>query len=111
MERWTVQDRNNHTIYLTAERWQHIQERHDELIGRLDDVLDTLRYCQRTQEAMYPEKYRYRRPYDDLVYGFNHIVVIVLFRYDAEGKPNNFTVTAWGAYLYSQRWLLWKQIG
>lgn len=29
-------------IRLTAERWTHIVENHDELAGRIDDVLDTV---------------------------------------------------------------------
>lgn len=29
-------------IRLTAERWTHIVENHDELAGRMDDVLDAL---------------------------------------------------------------------
>ncbi len=76
MHRWTVQDRYDNEIYLTKERWQHILDKHDELAGRLDDLLDTLRYGQRKQEAVEPQKYRYRRAYDDLRYGFNHIVVV-----------------------------------
>lgn len=102
MKRWAVTDRYNHLIYLTEERWQHIQIRHEELIDRLDDVLDTVRYGRRTQDAVYPEKYRYRRPCDDLKYGSNHIIVLVVFRYDEVGQSNNFTVTAWGAYLYGR---------
>jgi hypothetical protein len=100
MRRWTIQDRYGNEIYLTEERWEHIQERHDELTGRLDDLLDTLRYGERKQEPLDPQQYRYRRVYEDLLYGFNHIVAIVVFRYDASGKSNNFIVTAWGAYIH-----------
>jgi hypothetical protein len=101
MRRWTVQDRYRNEIYLTEERWGHILEKHDELIGRLDDLLDTLRYGQRRQEALGPQKYRYRRAYDDLLYGFNHIVAVVVFRYGVSNNaPNNFVITAWGAYIY-----------
>lgn len=99
MPNWTVQDRFGNEIYLTEERWEHIQERHDELAGRLDDLLDTLRCGERKQESLDPQQYRYRRAYEDLLYGFNHIVAIVVFRYDA-GKSNNFVVTAWGAYIH-----------
>jgi len=102
MRRWIVQDRHGNEIYLTEERWQHIQRRHDELEGRLDDLLDTLRHGLRTQEALEPQKYRYRRAYKDLQYGFNHIVVVVIFRYDETGAPNNFAITAWGAYIHSK---------
>jgi len=88
MPNWIVQDRFGNEIYLTEERWEHIQERHDELVGRLDDLLDTLRYGERKQESLAPQQYRYRRAYEDLLYGFNHIVAIVVFRYDASGKLN-----------------------
>lgn len=102
MHRWAVQDRYGNEIYLTEERWQHILEGHDELRGRLDDLLDTLRYGQRKQEALEPQKYRYYWAYNDLKYGFNHIVAIVIFRYDDADMPNNFVITAWGAYIYSK---------
>jgi hypothetical protein len=100
MHRWIVQDRYHNEIYLTEERWQHIFERHGELRGRLNDLLDTLRYGQRKQEALAPQKYRYRQAYDDLNYGYNHIVAVVSFRYDDSGTANNFVVTAWGAYIH-----------
>ena len=99
MRRWTVQDRYGNEIYLTEERWEHILDRHDELTGRLDDLLDTLRYGRRRREALDPQQYRYRRASDDLLYGFNHIIAIVVFRYDASGASNSFVVTAWGAYI------------
>lgn len=100
MHRWIVEDRHGNEIYLTEERWEHILRRHDEPTGRLDDLLDTLRYGQRRQESLEPQKYRYRRTYDDLRYGFNHIVAVVVFRYDEAGTPNNFVITAWGAYIH-----------
>ena len=102
MPRWTVQDRNGNKIYLTQERWEHILHRHDELTGRLDDLLDTLRYGGRRQEALDQQQYRYYRRYDDLPYGFNHIVVIVAFNFVTSGQANNFVVTAWGAYIHSK---------
>ena len=37
-----VQSRNGVTIRLTDERWHHILERHPELAGRREDVLETL---------------------------------------------------------------------
>jgi len=100
MPHWTVQDRYGNKIYLTEERWEHIQGRHDELRERLDDLLDTLRYGRRKQEALNPHQYRYWQAYDDLLYGFNHIVAVVVFRYDDAGIANNFVVTAWGAYIH-----------
>ena len=100
MLRWTVRDRYGNEIYLTEERWAHIFDKHDELIDRLDDLLDTVQYGRRRQEASDPQRYRYRRAYDDLLYGFNHIVAVVVFRSDTSGIPNNFVVTAWGAYIH-----------
>lgn len=100
MGRWTIRDRYGNEIYLTEERWEHIRVRHEELEGRLDDLLDTLRFGQRRQEALEPQKYRYRRAYDDLRYGFNHIVAVVVFRHSDLGITNSFVVTAWGAYIH-----------
>ena len=39
-----MRDRWGHEIYLTEERWRHIVERHDELMGMLDEVLEALRH-------------------------------------------------------------------
>jgi hypothetical protein len=47
----TVRDCRGREIYITEERWKHIVEWHDELDGRLDDVLDTIRRGRRKQEA------------------------------------------------------------
>ncbi len=103
MHKWTVRDRNGREIYLTEERWKHIVESHDELIGRLDDVLNTLRKGRRKQEVRDPQRYRYRYPYGDLRYGYNHIVVVVVFSYrqlpNGMTEPNNFVTTAWGQYI------------
>jgi len=53
------------------------------------------------QERLHPFRYRY--PYNDLLYGYNHIVVVVVFSYrqlpDGSTEPNNFVTTAWGQYI------------
>ncbi|MCX6050841.1 MAG: hypothetical protein NT075_37610 [Chloroflexi bacterium] len=100
MPQWTVRDRDGNEIYVTEERWSYIVERHDELTDRLPDLLDTVRYGDRKQDALEPQKYRYRRAYTNLMYGYNHIVAVVVFHYNDMGIPNNFVVTAWGAYIY-----------
>lgn len=106
MARWTVRDRWDNEIYLTEERWQHILERHEELIGLLDDVLETLRGGRRRQEALDPNQYRYYRPCTALPPEFNHIVVAVAFRhqeqFDGTWTTNNFVISAWGVDIYSE---------
>ena len=57
MHRWTIQDRHGNEIYMTEERWQHIISKHHELIGHLDDVLDTLKKGRRRQERRDPNRY------------------------------------------------------
>jgi len=103
VRKWMVQDRRGREIYLTEERWKHIVEWHDELDGRLDDVLNTLKQGRRKQEVRDPQRYRYRYPYDDLLYGYNHIVVVVVFSYrqlpNGSTESNNFVTTAWGQYI------------
>ena len=48
MERWTVTDRDGREIYLTDVEWEtHIQANHPQLVGRLDDVLRTIRLGKR----------------------------------------------------------------
>ena len=56
MRKWTVRDRHGREIYITEERWKHITERHEELSGHLDDVLDTVRKGHRKQDAILPYK-------------------------------------------------------
>lgn len=98
MTKQTVQDRWGNEIYLTEERWQHILERHDELIGLLNEVLETLRKGRRTQEALAPNRYRYRRPCAVRPPEFNHIVVATVFRYKTQSDgtllANNFVTSA-----------------
>lgn len=59
MERWIIHDRRGHEIYMTVERWQHITSKHHELIGHIEDVLETIRKGRRTQEHRDPQRYRY----------------------------------------------------
>ncbi len=106
MIKGTVRDRWGHEIYITEERWQHIQTRHKELIGLFDEVLETLRRGRRRQEALDPSRYRYRYLCPALPPEFSHIVVAVVFRYkeqpDGTYVPNNFVTSAWGVYIYSE---------
>jgi hypothetical protein len=104
---WTVQDRYGNTIYLTAERWQHIVESRPELEPHFDLFLETLRTGRRQQDTMIPNKYRYYRRYDELLPENNHLVLIVVFHtgLNEQGQyvPNNFVVTGWATYIWSQR--------
>ena len=104
MARSIVQDRWGNEIYITDERWDHILERHEELEGLFDEVLQTLRQGRRRQEALDPNRYRYYRPCALLPPAFNHIVVAVVFRQQetAEGvlRANNFVTSAWGVDIY-----------
>jgi hypothetical protein len=106
-QRWTVQDRYGNTVYLTAERWQHILESRPELELHFDHVLDTLRTGERKQDALIPNKYRYSKHFDVLLPENTHLVVVVIFqtRLDTQGQyvPNNFVVTGWATYIWSQR--------
>ena len=106
MTKWIVQDRRGNEIYLTEERWQHILERHDELHDLLDEVLETLRQGRRTQEALDPNRYRYRHPCAELPLEFNHIVVATVFRNqeqpDGTWIANNFVTSAWGVNIYGE---------
>jgi hypothetical protein len=105
MKLWSVRDSQGHEIYLTAERWEHIQDRHPELTGRLGDVLDAIRRGRREQDAILPNKYTYINRWEDLWPEYNCIIVKVLFRFttadDGSIAENNFVVTAWPAYMQS----------
>ena len=106
-QRWTVQDRYGNTLYLTVERWQHILESRPELKPHFDPLLDTLRTGDRKQDPLIPNKYRYSKRCDALLPENTHLVVLVIFQtqLDAQGRyvPNNFVVTGWATYIWSQR--------
>lgn len=103
MKRWEVRDRNGREIYLTEERWEHITSKHRELTDHIDDVLNTIRLGRRRQEQRDPRTYKYYRRCEDLSFPFNHIFVVVAFRFQELSNggmaPNNFVVSAWGKYL------------
>ncbi|MEK7671217.1 MAG: hypothetical protein AAB344_03245, partial [Bacteroidota bacterium] len=83
-KRWTVQDHEGNSIYLTEERWQHIinAENHPEVAGYEDHLKTTIQKGRRRQEPLNPRKYRYSHPFDDLPEDFNHVVAIALFGFD-----------------------------
>ncbi len=97
-KRWTAQDRDGNSIYLTQERWEHILEGHSEMADFEEHVKTTIRRGHRRQEPLNPRKYRYIHPFNDLPGDSNHIVVIVIFGFElAENSqmiPNNFVATA-----------------
>lgn len=99
-KRWTVQDRDGNTIYLTEERWRHLvdADNHPEVSGFENHLKSALQQGRRIQEPLNPRKYRYARYFEDLPDEFNHMVVIVLFGFDVDeqGKTvsNNFVATA-----------------
>ena len=84
---------------MTQERWEHITSKHFELIGHLDDVLDTVRFGRRKQERRDPQRYRYKRACYTLGFGKNTITVAVVFSFlhhtDGSVEANNFVTTAW----------------
>ncbi len=107
MQKWTVQDRYGNTIYLTEERWRHILESRPELESYFAQFLETLRTGKRTQDSLIPNEYRYYKRVDALLPDNNHLVVVVIFKtgLDEHGQyaSNNFVVTGWATYIYSQR--------
>lgn len=102
MQRWVVQDRYGNEIYMTQERWQHIISKHRELVGHLDDLLNTLKQGRRKQERRDPQRYRYHFPCNTLLYDNNRVTVVVVFDHrllsDGTQIRNNFVTTAWGEY-------------
>ena len=92
-----IQDRQRSTIYLTRERWEHALEHPGMHEGLLDAVLLTIRTGRRRQDKFEPNKYKYSRPFDDLPFGYTHIVVVVKFGLTSDELPqeNNFVLTAY----------------
>jgi len=107
MAKRIVYDRWDNEIYLTDERWEHILDRHEELIGLFGEVIETLQFGKRRQEVLDPNRYRYYQPCALLPPEFNHIVVAVVFRYQESPndivRPNNFVTSAWGVDIYRER--------
>ena len=102
--RWTVRDSRNNLIYLTEERWQHILDGHPEMEPYESELEMTIKRGARFQDVLNPQKYRYVKDFDNLPYGNNHIVAIVLFRFQQGNNgypmiPNNYIVTAFSKYI------------
>ena len=106
MDKWTVQDRYGNAIYFTEERWQHILESRPELEPYFELFLETLRTGRRQQDRVVPNEYRYYKSFDELQPENSHLIMIVIFKrqIDDHGKyiANNFVVTGWANYLWSQ---------
>ena len=92
---------------MTEERWEHILGSRPELEPYFVQFLETLRTGRRTQDPLIPNEYHYYKRFDALLPDNNHLVVIVIFKtgLDEQGRyaPNNFVVTGWANYIYSQR--------
>jgi len=105
-KRWTVQDRFGNEIYLTHERWEHIiaPENHPEMTDYEEQLKDTIKSGQRTQDSLVPNKYYYRKAFDNLPDGNNYIVSVVIFKTDVDEEgnstANNFIVTAYQNFIY-----------
>lgn len=99
MARDRVVDRWGNEIYLTDERWRHILETHEEMIYFRQQLVETLRNGQRRQDRFDPSKYKYSKPFPDLLDDFTHIIVVVKFsqRRTTRGveRSNNFVLTAY----------------
>lgn len=107
MRKWTVQDRDGNTIYLTEERWHHILESRPELELLLHKFLETIRTGRRKQDTLIPNEYRYFKQFDELLPKNNHIIGVVTFKtqLDVAGNyvPNHFVVTGWAKYIVPKR--------
>ena len=105
-KRWEVYDRYGNKIYMTAERWEHAQEKRPWLAGYLDDVLTTIRRGRRKQDPLKSHKYKYYWSWDEMFPDFNHLVVVVLFkkRINKTGQlvPNNYVVNVWPVFIYGK---------
>lgn len=106
MQHWAVQDRYGNTIYFTEERWRHVLASRPELEPHFELFLDTVRTGKRQQDALIANEYRYVKRYPALLPENNVLVVIVVFkqRLDDAGRTvaNNFVVTGWANYVWSQ---------
>ena len=94
-----ISDRWDNKIYITDERWEHIYERHPEIVGHEELVLRALHLGKRKQLPLEPNVYKYSAFYDGLPEGNTQIVVVVKFTHkrneDRQEIVNNFVITAY----------------
>jgi hypothetical protein len=90
-------DRDGNRIYMTEERWMHILDRHEEMLGLKDKVIKTLRTVRRKVEPLDPTISTYSKFYKDLPDLYNMLVVVVKFE-TINDKTNNFVLTAFLIY-------------
>lgn len=90
-------DRYGNKIYLTDERWEHILDRHQEMLGLKAKIIKTLRTGHRKIEPLEPTIFTYFRFYNDLPDSYNMLIVVVKFD-TKKGKPNNFVLTSFLIY-------------
>lgn len=106
-QRWKVQDRYGHTIYLIDERWSHIVDTHPEMESYEEHLKATIQMGTRRQEPLNPRKYRYVKSFDDLENDNTHVVAIAVFKFevDEQGQvvENNFILTAYQKFIRQKR--------
>ncbi len=101
MRKWTVQDRYEHFIYLTDERWKHITNpvNHPGMEDYCNYLKETIRTGKRKQYDLDPRKYRYIQWFNDLPEDNNCIIAVVRFKFDVDETgatvENNFVLTAY----------------
>lgn len=91
-----IEDNQGHSIYLTAERWDHALDHPGMSDDLLDALLDTLQFGQRKRDAFDPRKSKYSYQLHDLPINYTHMVAVVKFGW--QGDPptaNNFVLTAY----------------
>ncbi len=88
---------------MTDERWEHIVEFHEEMIGYKEHLFLTLKRGKRRQDPLDGSIYTYSHRFGDLQAGFNHVIVVVKFGMiimNDKKVPNNFVLTAYQKFLY-----------
>ena len=88
---WETTDPDGRTVVLTFERWRHIVDKHDELHGHRDGVLEAI--------ARPEERLPGHEPYEDWFYGRlaqPHRWIRVVVHYESD---RGFIVTAFARRL------------
>ncbi|MFN3740098.1 MAG: hypothetical protein ACK4TF_05425 [Thermodesulfovibrionales bacterium] len=99
-----VKSKNNIPIRLTKERWEHIIQRHPEMNGQSDRVLETLSEPEIIQEGDFGELIAIRY-YEKTPLSSKYLVVI----YKEVANSDGFVITAYYTNKPSaRRKILWK---
>lgn len=91
-----IEDRREHIVYLTQERWEHALGHPGMDDDLLDVLIKTLQEGSRRQDEFLPDKFYYSEEFLQLPEPYTHMVVVVKTGWQGDPpESNNFVLTAY----------------